>query len=373
MRLLSGKWPWEDEEAEGLWEKIKNYFFPKTGRTNPNGSAERLSLPHYSKDWVAWGTGIRDVLTDADPSSLAKTAKHKAHPMWGTIADIVENEDYYGTEIRDPDDPFLSQVLDAAKHVGASFLPFSVRNFSRMRDAGESRSMAVLMAGSGISSAPGYLSKTRAHQAVDDILRERMPSGSRSQEDAEKSERRRETIRELRKGSKVDLSSWTTREQSSIKREAAMTPLQARFGRLTADEAVRVFNLCNTKEREQLWPVLLKKASRRDVPQYVREAFYELKLNQAQIDERIKADMQTCRNLAYTISNPTTSPERRKELLAQLQGVKEYEDDWKFVFAVFRHRWLFSPDGRRTGRAIGDAFWKRVSILRAAWMKGQEE
>jgi hypothetical protein len=59
--------------------------------------------------------------------------------------------------------------------------------------------------------------------------------------------------------------------------------------------------------------------AQKDVSPEAKRAFYELKLNQAQIDDRIKTDVQTVQNLAYAITSSTISDRRRGELLDQLR------------------------------------------------------
>jgi len=235
-------------------KELKDYLFPRTGRLNRDGSAERLSLPTYSKDWVAWTT---------DPG---KALLHKLHPMWGTVSEaLILNEDYYGTEIRNANDHWMVNVGNTLAHFVKAFEPFSARNFQRMREAEEPAGLALLMAASGISSAPSYLTKTRAQKRASEILRDKMRRGARTREDAASARAKAALIRQLRKGeepTKKDLELLSPEQIKGAIRDAKFTPFQALFNRLSFEEGLEVYELANEEERKQVEPLLIEKAKR---------------------------------------------------------------------------------------------------------------
>lgn len=117
QKLLSGKWP----------EEPKDYFFPKTGRTRRDGSAERLSLPSYMRD-------IAHVMNRADEgplriaNNLWSMGKGKINPGLASVIEMLNNENFFGQAIYDPNDPMWRQGLDLISHVAHGLEPFSVRN-----------------------------------------------------------------------------------------------------------------------------------------------------------------------------------------------------------------------------------------------------
>lgn len=241
MYLMAGRWP----------EELKDYFFPKTGRTNPNGSPERISLPTYARDWVAW------------PTDPVRTAMHKMHPMWGTLSQVFWNEDYYGTEIRNSDDPWMIQLIDSVKHAGEAFIPFSVKNYQRMREAEEPIGMAAPLAALGISSAPGYITKTRAQKVAIAFLLKRIPPGSRKKEEAIAAKERKNLLKRMRGGETPTKEEWaalTPRQQQQLTKERVLTPFQSLFRRLTFSEALNVFVHVNEEEKEQVTWIMQSKA-----------------------------------------------------------------------------------------------------------------
>src|SRR5205814_74630 len=96
--------------------EAKDYFFPKTGELDQAGRPRRASLPTYVKDVYHYFT---------EPG---KTIANKVAPIWNLFAEMIANEDFYGTEIRNADDPLVKQMLDSLGHVGESMKPFGIRN-----------------------------------------------------------------------------------------------------------------------------------------------------------------------------------------------------------------------------------------------------
>lgn len=337
--------------------EIKDLFFPRTGRKNADGSDERLSLPHYSKDIVAWFT------------SPAKTLQHKLNPTIGVALDLYQNEDYFGRQIREGG----NTVTRAAQGVGyaaeSMFTPFSWRNYKKYREQGDSITKAAVVGFSGIGPAPAHLTRSPAQKLMIGILRGRGGGGShKPQAEADKSNRRRDIVKEKRSGKKITaerLKEFSSREQQNIDRQASKSAFAASFARLSFDEALNVFRVASEEEQAQSWEMLAGKRGREISPdQDSLKGYYELKLGQGQSDLRMATDVQIIRNAAMRLTSSDLSDVQRTELLEAMTGNPEYEDDLHFAVAAFRHRWVFSPTGKRTGRRVGTpAYRKRVLLL----------
>lgn len=225
-------------------DEPKDYFFPRTGKNRPDGSPERLSLPTYSKDLYSW---------TQDPM---RTAAHKAHPVIAMIAQTVDNKDYYGTEIYHKDDPFVQQFQDLAQYVGEQFLPFSVRNWQELRKDDTPAWQAALTASTGVGVAPAYVSKSRAQLLMDQYNADSMPKGSRTKEQAAKSEIKRKIADKLRAGQDLEESDWQGKlspgELQETARKANLHPLERSFSRLSIENALNVYNIATDKERDIL-------------------------------------------------------------------------------------------------------------------------
>jgi hypothetical protein len=117
----------------------KDLIFPKTGRMNQDGTAERLSFPTY----LAHDVAPLFNRSDEGPFRWAQNAlgmiPGKLNPIlsvpWETFA---KNEDYRGAMIRNPNDPILQQTKDVFAHVLKALSPFSVESMLRSRGSGAS-------------------------------------------------------------------------------------------------------------------------------------------------------------------------------------------------------------------------------------------
>ena len=344
-------------------EELKDLYFPKTGRKNADGSDERLSMPHYTKDIIAWST---------DP---IKTIQHKLNPIWGSGKDLWDNEDYFGRAIRGKDpEKWLQETVQY--YLYNNFTPFSVRNAYKLHQDGVSITESVAIGLSGISPAPAHITRTPAQKRAIDYLRGRGGKRHVSQEDAEHQDRRRNLIRDLRSGKIIskDSERWegfTFKQRKSILRDSKQTAFETSFKRLTFDEAVNVFAVASKDERLQVWDRLLKKRIDKDNPDPdVLAMYYYLKLTQAQVDAVVAADIQVIRNAAWGLSAKDLDPLRRDEIFETMMSNKQYEKGMHF--AAFNHRWLFTLSGKRSGRKIGTASWrKRIARLSRAVNAGR--
>lgn len=158
-------------------ETLKDAFYPKTGRTRPDGSADRVSLPTYMKDVFAYGEDVKNFTQyGADPT---QTLKNKAHPLIATIGQMLSNQDYFGGAIRNPADPAMRQVMDEAAYLVQQIEPFSLRNYMQQaKDKGEEPSaLGYLTSPSmvGVAPAPGYMTKSAEQLESAQVSRMREP------------------------------------------------------------------------------------------------------------------------------------------------------------------------------------------------------
>lgn len=231
-------------------KELKDYYFPRTGNMNEHGEPERISLPSYVKDIFAYST------------HPLRTAGHKLHPLIGNIAEMLENKDYYGTEIRSSDDPIVKQASDMLSHFGAAFVPFSIQGTMKERTRGASWNKSLLPM-IGITPAPAELNQTTAQAMMREAGAAKAGSFTRTKEQAEKSQLKRDLIRTARKGGNVDeqvqravdAGKLKPRDVLAINREEE-TPLQTSFKRLSLADALKVYAAMNADERKQVNDIL---------------------------------------------------------------------------------------------------------------------
>ncbi len=239
-------------------DELKDYFFPKTGETDANGHDVRLSLPSYMKDVYAYAH---------DPKS---TLAHKLHPAIATTIEMLQNKDFYGTKIVNEDDPLMKRIMDRVKYVGGQFIPFGVQGYQKLDEEGAPLSKKVLPF-IGITQAPGSVSMTKAEQVAQDLMRERMPVGSRTQAEADRTKAKTDLVREMKAGkpgaadrarAMVQAGTLDREDLKSMLKRSKESPLVAHIEHLDADDALRVWAVASEQERKDIRQQMIMKITR---------------------------------------------------------------------------------------------------------------
>lgn len=138
-----------------------DYFYPKTGKIDKNGDAERVALPTYAKDIFAFSH---------NPS---QTIKNKSNPLISTTEQVAGNKDYFGNMVRNPQDSVANQAKQTAGYVGKSLLPFSITNANKRVEKTASTKAQTFF---GLTPAPGYITKSSFEQKVQGALNQALGS-----------------------------------------------------------------------------------------------------------------------------------------------------------------------------------------------------
>jgi hypothetical protein len=176
----------------GLWGAVINYFYtgkppqefldyyyPKTGKIKPDGTEERIALPSYMKDLFALKT-----------EGVQKTFASKLHPELAAIVDMLNNQDYYGGEIRNPNDPVVKQFESIAAYQASQFIPFTVNNaLQRLKVEGKGQSSWAtwLQSFAGLMLAPAYITRTPLQTKIYDLYDRRFAGVKSAQEVSDRS------------------------------------------------------------------------------------------------------------------------------------------------------------------------------------------
>lgn len=233
-------------------QTLKDYYFVQTGDIDDHGNPVRVVLPSYMKD-----------LFHAFRHPLS-TVTNKLHPLLSMVAQMLENKDFYGIEIRHAGDPVMKQILEELKYVGKEVIPFTGRNASK------AQSTALKVAGLvGVTQAPAYASKTAAQELADELNAEKMPTSARTQEQADHSALRSQIIGQERAGQQTGLlakseaeGKITPHDASYISRMAGMTRLQASVSHLSIDDAQKVLEKATPDEKREIAPIIAQKKAR---------------------------------------------------------------------------------------------------------------
>lgn len=150
-------------------ETLLDYYYPKTGKQKPDGTDERISLPSYMKDVFAYKT------------EGTQTLINKIHPEISALLAMMQNKDYFGTEIRNSNDSLVQQVKDLFAYQAKQFVPFTVTNLLQRQKTGGSWA-EYLQSFAGITPAPGYITRTPLQTEIYSLYDKRFGGGTQSQE-----------------------------------------------------------------------------------------------------------------------------------------------------------------------------------------------
>lgn len=232
-------------------QELKDYFFPKTGNKNPDGSDARISFPSYVKDEFAFA------------KHPLMTAQHKLHPAFSEIAELLNNKDFYSNEIRNPDDPWVKQAEQVAEYIAKGFLPYAAQNAKQQRNAGAGP-VATALPFVGVTPAPGDITHSDFQNYVQDHYYSSHPTGGKTPESAEQSQHFFDAAAAIRRGEKPDLSMLSPKEQQSLQRYVKSNPIETHFNRLSLMEKLYAWDYASPQERAKykLRGAILKGAGR---------------------------------------------------------------------------------------------------------------
>lgn len=238
----TGKWP----------QTAKDYFYPKNGHVEDDGTEARSSLPSYMKDVFAVSQHPVD------------TALHKVNPAVGLMTEMLENKDYYGNEIRNTDDPAMAQLWQAVGHVGKSFLPFTLRNAQKRSQIGQKGPESQVENFLGITPAPRSVEQSDAEALAHEMIQRRAPAGAHTTAEQKRQQRIFDLENQVRSGTltrdalkqKLDSGEVTEQDARTAITRARTSGLARAFKQLSIPESLKVWDVANDKERAELQPLI---------------------------------------------------------------------------------------------------------------------
>jgi hypothetical protein len=123
----------------------------------------------------------------------------------------------------------------------------------------------------GIVPAPARVNKTPAENLISDIMKAKMPP-TRTQEAADKATMKNNILHAMRTGdignandqlqTAITSGKLSSKEIRDIHKMAGRQPIVSAFGKLTPEEALKVWDKANPDEKKVLAPLLVKKRNR---------------------------------------------------------------------------------------------------------------
>ncbi len=145
---------------------VQDFFFPRTGGTNPDGSPARVNTSFYTREYFSALNHYRKQGTVGGSTALVE---NKLNPVLSTLSDIYNNKDYYGYQIRDTNSPIMVQ--------SAQFLDYMMKNaLAPISLAGAIRASSVdgkkgvFLSFAGFNPAPKYIAESQMESKIYSIL-----------------------------------------------------------------------------------------------------------------------------------------------------------------------------------------------------------
>jgi hypothetical protein len=193
----------------------------------------------------------------------------------GVLGDIYRNHDYYKVKIRNEDDPAIKQLADSVGYALKQFEPFWIRGAGKevKRGGGFMKTITeepqkILAPQLGIMPATSAYTMTPFEKYARKTLEERRPRGTRTKEEAERTDRKRELEQKLRRGdpgAEDELqAAMASREISrieaqNIRRRSKEDHTTKTAKSMTLEDLAAGIRLASDKEKMLIKPIFKKK------------------------------------------------------------------------------------------------------------------
>ncbi len=246
---------------------ILDYYYPKTGNKNPDGSDERLQMPTMMKEFFASTEAVnKKGLLVGVPTYIW----HKTNPLVSLTLDMLLNKNFYGAEIRDPHAPIREQAKQVAIFLGTEgMIPISLSGYLRHKGITGKSTAAPFM---GFVPAPSYITQSPIQSEIYELASKRF-GGTISVKTAEKRTFMRELKQLIRQKNKTEIIAKyregvqkgyiNPRMRKQIFKRARRAPDINTFGMLPEDDQDYLLNKMSLTELKRYLPVARVKLRRK--------------------------------------------------------------------------------------------------------------
>jgi hypothetical protein len=237
----------------------KDYFYIR------NSDGTYTSIPGYMKDVFSFAH---------DP---VRTVANKLAPIWSLTADAIQNRDFYGTEIRHKDDPYMKQLGEFSSWAAKQTIPFSFSGGAKLlRDRGAGPSLGEMLQAAkehpgdivlgqlGFQPAPAFIQNSPALNLAREYSLANRPPGTKTQE-MERHYEAMDAITKMYRGGDVDQKqvddyvdkgAVTDRDVEKAIRQSDQDPLARTFANLDIEQMLNVWEKASPQERDSIEPIL---------------------------------------------------------------------------------------------------------------------
>ena len=208
----------------------RDFYFPRTGGVNRDGSPERYSLPTYTKDLVAW-THNWSKGWAARAATIVKVTGDKLNPGIQAIHDLTRaggGREFPNNRIYDPEAGAMDQAKSIGKYLLRSHTPIGAKQLTEPKNPGSA--IPDWGPAFGIIRAPGYVTDSPLQSEISQ-WRNAHQGAPIPQEEADKRQATRDLEYELRGTPKDEWASHIPEgmpksEKRRLTRNAARDRLQ---------------------------------------------------------------------------------------------------------------------------------------------------
>lgn len=188
---------------------------------------------------------------------------------------MYRNADFYNVKVfseRQPGEPEMEHLLknlgEGVKYVGQSMTPFSTRAGTKLQQAKMPLVESYLLPFFGIVPARQMIQMTHAQVLAQDLFVAKLPRGAMDRDKWNAAQDVKKVVGELRTNdpaSAKDLSEALGKGEidpariMSVIMKSQLSPLQFQVRSMSAQDAMKVWDIANTQEREQLRAIILMK------------------------------------------------------------------------------------------------------------------
>jgi hypothetical protein len=253
----------------------RDAFMPRTGKLDANGNPQRISPPTYVKEWLS------DWFDFPDLKKMLTSFYQKLNPAIAVGVDVLRNADFTNTKVFNEDDPWLKQQWEKVAFVLRSAEPFAIRGALKLNESRPTFGEYFLPF-FGFVPAKSSLTMTPAQNRAAELMRNQLPAGARTQEQAEHAGLMKQLVQDLKAGGHIpSLAELHTGDLKALQKRVGTTPFKYQLTKLGLDDAMKVWDLANTEERAQIRELIINKVGRsKAVPLDRKQQYLKVLLNQ---------------------------------------------------------------------------------------------
>lgn len=226
-------------------QSLKDFMYPRTGDKDINGNEVRLSVPTYLKDAVHLFKSPVKYFTNGSSFVL------------NSALNYLQNKDYFGDMIYNPDDPKTIQAMQVAK----SFVPkpFAVQNLLKLNEAAVKDETKILNF-LGFVQAPQEVIKSEFQNELNKAYSRQMGQKSRTPEEKATAALKTDLRSKIRTGTVTDqdvqnaVSSGLISQKNigKFQKDASLNTMQYQWKYLSKDKKEELLKYATEEEKQML-------------------------------------------------------------------------------------------------------------------------